>query len=303
MPNTKRTKSTMPRNKKGSVKRVGKKRAAVLGVEIVKPTLPRGVYDYSNDRLLPMEPAAAEPRKNKAHRGFKLMYDGKGNSVTSSVVRQAVATVNGWLAEKTRLRLPLARSGKQVSSLDVHGLKGIGNFIGRALCHNIQDITWHDANGLRNTPVDRGCPDLVPAKYVEDGKDHDWPRFKKGGIEVKVTCGSLKKGSALRYDESRLDYIGNNMPWGAHHDGSTRMLGIFWDYVDGVAQIVGAFYSNRLRPSSYGETQPNLKKTAGNTTNRGGLNRAAQHTFKWVCVRNDKVYIDKIRRMLPQCGL
>ena len=277
--------------------------AARLGVEIYKPTQPRGVYDYSNDRLLPMEPAMAEPKKTRARRGYNLVYDNKGSSIGSSIIRQAMATTNAWLTEYTRLQLPLARTGKRVSALDVLGLKAIGNLIGRAMCHHIQDITWHDANGLRNTPVDRGCPDLVPAQYVEDGKDYDWPRFKKGGIEVKVTCGSLKKGSTLRYDESRLEYIGNNMPWGAHHNDSTRMLGLLWDYVDGVAQIVGAFYSNRLRSSSYGETKPNLKKTSGNTTNRGGLNRAAQHTFQWVCVRNDKAYVDKIRKMLPECGL
>lgn len=300
MPNTKRT--TKAKSKRHA-KRAGKERAAVLGVEIVKPTLPRGVYDYSNDRLLPMEPAAAAPRKNKARRGFRLAYDSKGSSIASSVVRQAITTTNGWLAECTRLQLPLARSGKRVSSLDVHGLKAVGNFIGRAMCHNIQDITWHDADGLRNTPVDRGCPDLVPAQYVEDGKDHDWARFRKGGIEVKVTCGRVKKNVGLRYDESRLAHLDNNMPWSAHHPDSTRMLGLLWDYVEGVAQIVGAFYSDRLRRASYGDTKPNLKKRAGNTTNCGALNRAAQHTFQWVCVRNDKAYVGKIRQMLPMCGL
>jgi len=304
MPNTKRTTAAKKaRSRKKSAKRAQMKRGEILGVEIVKPNLPRGVYDYSNDRLLPMEPSTAQPRKNKARRGFKLVYDNKGNSIASAVVRQAVATTNAWLVEYTRLQLPLARTGKRVSALDVLGKKAVGNLIGRAMCHNIQDITWHATNGLRNTPVDRGCPDLVPAAYVEDGKEHDWSRFKKGGIEVKTTCGSLKKGAIMRYDESRLDYIGNNMPWGAHHNSTVRMLGLFWDYVDGVAQIVGAFYSNRLRKSSYGETRPNLKEMSGHTTNRGGLTRAAQHTFEWVCVRNDKVYIDKIRRMLPNCGL
>ncbi len=300
MPNTK---STRTMNKRKLAKRANKKQGAVLGVEIIKPTLPRGVYDYSNDRLLPMEPATAEPRKTRARRGLKLVYDGKGNSITSSTVRQAAAAVNAWLSEYTRLQLPLARSGKRVSALDVLGLKAIGNLIGRALCHNIQDITWRDQDGLRNTPVDRGCPDLVPARYVEDGKDHDWPHFKHGGIEVKVTCGRVKKNAGLRYDESRLTHLGNNMPWSAHHPDSTRMLGLLWDYVDGVAQIVGVFYSNRLRQASYGDTKPNLKKRAGNTTNCGALNRAAQHTFQWVCVRNDKAYISKIRQMLPACGL
>lgn len=302
MPKTKRT-GTRKMGKK-TAKTMNKKRAAPqLGVEISRPAPPRGIYDYSNDRLLPMELAAAEPRKIKTHRGFELVYDSKGNCIMSSVVQRSVATVNAWLVEKTRLQLPLARSGKRVSSLDVHGLKGIGNFIGRAICHNIQDITWHDENGLRNTPVDRGCPDLIPAQYVEDGKDYDWAHFRKGGIEVKVTCGRVKKNAGLRYDESRLWHLDNNMPWSAHHPDSTRMLGLLWDYVDGVAQIVGVFYSNRLRQASYGDTKPNLKKRAGNTTNCGALNRAAQHTFQWVCVRNDKVYISKIRQMLPMCGL
>jgi len=261
----------------------------------------RGIYQYTSERLLPMD-TGSPVSKLKLNSKAKIVYDAKGRSISPAVVRKAIVTVNTWLAQHMDAKFALARSGKRVSSLDVHGRKAIGNFIGRALCDNIQDITWNYTAGLRNTPIDSGCPDLVPAEY--HGGDYNWRQFRYGGVEVKATCGRLRPGKAgeLRYEDSRIDHL-SSFTWSAHHASCRRILGLLWDNVAGVPQVVGAFYANSLTARNYGDCKPDLSGRSGNSTNAAAIKRAGLCKFDWVCVFDDQRYIEAVRRMLPSCGL
>jgi len=261
----------------------------------------RGIYQYTSERLLPMDTGSPVP-DFRIRPGARLVYDAKGRSISPAVVRRALVAVNAWLAQHMDTKFALAKSGKRVSSLDVHGKKAIGNFIGRALCDNVQDITWHSKAGLRNTPIDSGCPDLIPADRY-DG-NYDWRRFRHGGIEVKVTCGRLKSGAAaeLRYEDSRIAHL-SGFTWMAHHPQSRRVLGLLWDNVRGIPQVVGAFFTNTLSASSYGNCKPDLSTRAGNSTNAGAIKRRGLDRFGWVCMYDDEQYIEAVRRMMPHCGL
>lgn len=287
---------------KGDTKaRAGEKRRAVLTLGTKASDPQRGMYDYTNDRLTPMY-IGSPVSKLRVRRGFKLVYDRAGNSIPASVVHRAVLTTNAWLAQHMDTKFALAKSGKRVSSLDVHGRKAVGNFAGRAVCDNIQDITWGSPTGLRNTPIDAGCPDLIPA--ADAAGNHRWSQFRRGGIEVKATCGRLRAGAAksLRYDDSRIERM-SGVTWSAHHPHSTRVLGLLWDNVTGVPQIVAAFYATGLTVANFGNCKPDLSRRGGNSTNASAIKSRGIAKFGWVCVFDDRAYIDRIRHMMPGCGL
>jgi len=261
-------------------------------------TTRRSIYDYSNDRLLPME-LGQVASGFRVRRGFSLVYDGE-HGLPAAVAHRAVATVNTWLVQHAAARFQLARSGKWESSLDVHGKKAVGNFIGRAFCDNVQDITWPSPDGLRNTPIDSGCPDLIPARY--SGGDHEWTQFRKGGIEVKATCGALRPGPKPGYGESRVSRLAG-VTWSAHHPFSRRVLGLVWDYIAGVPQVVGAFYAGGLRAEDFGDCKPDLSKRSGNSTNAAAIKSSGRAKFQWVCAYDNDEYVECFRRVLPACGL
>jgi hypothetical protein len=262
-------------------------------------TTRRSIYDYSNDRLLPME-LGQVASGFRVRRGFSLVYDGDQRGLPAAVAHRAVETVNTWLVQHAAARFQLARSGKWESSLDVHGKKAVGNFVGRAFCDNVQDITWQAPDGLRNTPIDSGCPDLIPARY--SGGDHEWTRFQKGGIEVKATCGALRPGPKPGYGESRVSRLAG-VTWSAHHPFSRRVLGLVWDYIAGVPQVVGAFYAGGLRAGDFGDCKPDLSRRSGNSTNAAAIKSSGRAKFQWVCVYDDDEYVECFRRVLPACGL
>lgn len=308
----------------------------------------RGMYDYSNDRLVPMNDSL-ESRRTATDRALakdfvvnpdlkKIVFDSKGHFTVPDTIIRAAVQVNADCVKHHGCNATLARSGKRLSMLSVHGKKAIGNFIGRLLAMNIADIMRPDkANGLRENPKDYGCPDLVPAEFVKKFEEARkalenrtkskklskavlkvllktyWSRFRHGGIEIKLTCGQLvsqnhgrRKASfaphgEMPFDAPRIDVL-SAISWSAHHDGSSRILGLLWDYVRGVPQIVAAFYAGDLTARDYGE-QGNPTATDGHTTNQTKIKRQGKDKFEFIFVLNDRRYVEAIRRFLPESGV
>ena len=289
----------------------------------------RGMHDYSNDRLVPMNGPAANRRRArdtaiasdfKINRDMRLSFDNRGRAIAAETVLRSIIQVNADLVTHARCQAVLARSRKRISMLSVHGKKAVGNFVGRGIANNIADITWHNSvNGLRVTPIDAGCPDMVPirfAKAFDAGKTPDskkfWARFEHGGLEIKVTCGSLKpKTSKIRqaafpdgeltYDATRIEFL-SSVTWSAHHSDSSRLLTFLWDNIRGVPQIVAGFHSDNLNPDDYGK-QSDPTASDGHSTNATSLRRRGKNKLRFVAVLNDRRYIEKLRHFLPESGL
>lgn len=267
----------------------------------------RGMYAFTTDRLPPMKPNRrikpsrfAVVKDFAVNDRFKLSFDDVGGNISAEVVTHAIIATNGWLALHSMLELPLSKSGKMLSSLDVHGKKAIGNFIGRSVSYHVQDITWNDRRGLRCNPVDRGHPDLIPAWCMKEN-DFDWSRVPHG-IEIKTTCGRLScRAGTLGFDESRIDHLAS-FTWASHHKDSKRILGTLWDYVMGAPQVVAVFYCDGLQKRDYTEqTDPTVSK--GHSTNSSSIRRRGRDKFKWVCVADDSRYVSRIRHILPMCSI
>jgi len=101
-----------------------------------------------------------------------------------------------------------------------------------------------------------------------------WSPYPHGGIEVKATCGntpSAKEQAKPQIGESR-GHILQSAEWKAHHRETNNLLGIFWDFVDGLPTVLAAFYRNDLTSADWGEV---IKPTdgGGRTTSVSIMNR------------------------------
>ena len=88
-------------------------------------------------------------------------------------------------------------------------------------------------------------------------KEHFSP-FKYGGIEVKATCGSTPSASKERniikplIGEQRVSML-NSFDWKAHHRSTNHLLGVLWDFMDGIPTYVAAFYQDNLCVDDWGK--------------------------------------------------
>lgn len=335
----------MTRRKKASRKASRKVTKKVVKITGKTPPLAwlryrgRGIYDYSNDRLVPMNRPSVRRRRAKdvarakdfkVNRDMPIIFDEYGRATTAEIVLRSIIQVNADLVKHDQVMATLAGTGKRVSMLSIHGKKGVGNFIDRLLAMNIADITWRDMeNGLRVTPIDRGCPDLVPirfAKAFEAGETPDdqgyWTHFEDGGIEIKTTCGTLKPKTSkilqaafpngeITYDATKIEFLGS-VTWSAHHPDSTRLLTFLWDNISGTPQIVAAFYADDLKPADYCRSRSARaaakRASSGkkaHPTNATSLNRRGKDKLRFVAVLNDSRYTEKLRQpsFLPKSGI
>ncbi len=83
--------------------------------------------------------------------------------------------------------------------------------------------------------------------------------------------------------------------WKAHHRDTNNLLGIFWDFVDGIPTVLAAFYRNDLTTEHWGEVvKP--KEGGGKTTSvsimtRTGVKRMGEG---WVVLPKLLAYRDVI---------
>ena len=137
-------------------------------------------------------------------------------------------------------------------------------------------------------------------KYPID-KEHFSP-FKYGGIEVKATCGSTPSASKARnitkplIGEQRVSLI-NSFDWKAHHRTTNYLLGVLWDFFDGLPTYVAAFYQDQLEVEDWGAiVQP--KEGGGRTTSVSIMNSQGIQKMcnNWVAVIDDPKYIELLSK-------
>jgi hypothetical protein len=82
-----------------------------------------------------------------------------------------------------------------------------------------------------------------------------WSPYPHGGLEVKATCGNTPPARIRpkpKIGEARLPIL-VSAEWKAHHQETNDLIGLFWDFVDGLPTIVAAFYRNNLTQDDWGE--------------------------------------------------
>ncbi len=196
-----------------------------------------------------------------------------------------------------------------VDIFEILGMRNLSAFIGELYVKCFEGVS---SDSYLSNPHQDGYPDLllmdkngsmIFEKLKENGESLSkapFSPFANGGIEVKATVGSVPtpKVCAKKYGlpkpqigDTRIKMM-MSYDWKAHHRETNNLLGLTWDFIDGVPRITAIFFSPNLEEEDWGKIiKP--KEGGGKTTS---VSIMARHGVKkmydnWVCVLDDKDYI------------
>lgn len=233
----------------------------------------------------------------------------KGEAIlTPQEVAEAMNFANNALMELSETTMRF-----DINIFETLGMRNLSGMIGEYFARSVQKIA---GGKLVSNLHQDGYPDLLlvntPQKKayfdklytINNGrrypidKEHFSP-FKYGGIEVKATCGSTPPASKVPkplIGEQRVSLI-NSFDWKAHHRNTNNLLGVLWDFIDGLPIYVAAFYQDKLVVDDWGDiVQP--REGGGRTTSVSimksrGIKKMCN---QWVAVLDDPAYINLLAK-------
>ena len=194
--------------------------------------------------------------------------------------------------------------------VDIFGLLGMRNlssFVGELF----GSYLLNESKGLFiKNPHQDGYPDLLlldkfgkplwESLAARSREKKPFSPFATGGIEIKATVGSVPTPKELAKKKMTKPDIGDQRvallkgyDWKAHHRDTNNMIGVLWDFINGVPSIAAVFYSNQLATEHWGEIiQP--KEGGGRTTSVSIMTRegVAAMYRGWLVVLDDDQYIN-----------
>lgn len=200
-----------------------------------------------------------------------------------------------------------------VDIFSILGMRNLSAFIGELFA---KSLAKESGNRFIGNPHQDGYPDLLlmnnqGIQLFNEIRNRAGLRdkapfspFPNGGLEIKATCGSvptpekcLKLGTEKPdMGDTRISVM-RGYDWKAHHRETNNLVGILWDFIDGIPHIVAVFFGNNLTENDWGKiVQP--KEGGGRTTSvsimsRDGVNKMYQN---WIAVKSDSRYIDFINK-------
>ena len=156
------------------------------------------------------------------------------------------------------------------------GLRNLSGFVGEVVASELYRL---NSNKFLPNPNQDGYPDLLATtedgliyirereKLGQTSEKSYWSPYPYGGIEVKATCGDTPAAKTMAKpaigEPRRQILISAN--WKSHHRGTNNLIGIYWDFVDGLPTVLAAFYRNDLTEADWGKmVMP--REGGGNTT-------------------------------------
>lgn len=204
------------------------------------------------------------------------------------------ALANSWYRGLFRRRTAVVVGDAFIGELFAKSLarESNGRFIGNPHQDGYPDLLLMDKNGKKIYEEIRqkaGLRDKAP-----------FSPFPNGGLEIKATCGSVPTPAQCQklgiekpdMGDTRVNFL-RGYDWKAHHRETNNLVGILWDFLDGVPYIMAVFFGNNLLEEDWGKiVQP--KDGGGRTTSvsimsRHGVNKMYRN---WVAIKNDIRYID-----------
>ena len=200
-----------------------------------------------------------------------------------------------------------------VDIFSILGMRNLSAFIGELYVSSFERVS---GNQYISNPHQDGYPDLILndtngakilKKILENSEmksKSPFSPFLNGGIEVKATVGAVptpaacaKKGLVKpELGDTRIKFL-KSYDWKAHHRETNNLLGILWDFIDGTPRIISIFFSSNLTKEDWGKiVQP--QEGGGRTTSVSIMSRAGVKKMydNWVCILDDKDYIDFINK-------
>jgi len=172
-------------------------------------------------------------------------------------------------------------------------LKSTGAIIGAYLSTSIAEM----CDGIVN-PIEKGHPDVLPKK-ASNCTEEELRKYPEG-IEVKGTCGGIKKGVKLDKGQERTKDL-TGIVWQAHHREVEKLLGTVWDFRTIFSTmpsptILAAFYSEELNIEDWGQ----VSGTTGRNTKVSAMVRSGKRKMGdgAICIINEKDCIEKYSKYL-----
>jgi len=167
------------------------------------------------------------------------------------------------------------------------GMRNLSAFVGAVFARELQDAV---PELLLLNPHQDGYPDLL--LLDESGRNalslvgnqiqskEPFSPFPTGGLEIKATCGDVPSASALvkkglekpRIGDTRIDLV-KGINWKAHHRDTNNLMGLIWDFWEGLPAVMVVAYSANLNQDNWGKiVQP--REGGGRTTSVSIMNKS-----------------------------
>lgn len=155
-------------------------------------------------------------------------------------------------------------TGNGIPTFTLLGLRNLSSFVGEVFANELYLL---QQGRLFRNPNQDGYPDLLALtpegkRYIaererlgEMSEKRFWSPYPYGGVEVKATCGNVEPAKVRpkpKIGEARIPTL-VSAEWKAHHRDTNNLLGIFWDFLDGLPTVLAAFYSNDLSTDDWGK--------------------------------------------------
>ena len=148
-------------------------------------------------------------------------------------------------------------------------------------------------------PIEKGHPDIIPLSggTATEARLRNYPQ----GLEVKVTVGNVRQGSALKSGQPRINAL-SSLTWQAHHQEVESLMGLVVDFAGATQgnqrfpQIAGVFFTDDLTADDWGE----ISGTTGRNTKVTGMRASGKTKMGngWVLLLNEEAYLTKYAKLL-----
>ncbi|PAT01654.1 hypothetical protein CI105_05260 [Candidatus Izimaplasma bacterium ZiA1] len=241
--------------------------------------------------------------KNKS---IKEIVNTKGQVLTSDDILQGVTLCNEILSQ---LMDSFVDYG--INVFELLGLRNLSGLLGEIFVSSLSKAV---PNQLKKNPHQDGYPDLLSValkeqidfynKCVTTDGDIDRPiskllfsPYKYGGFEVKATCGNTppaKISPKPLVGESRVNML-VSFEWKAHHRSTNDLIGLLWDFVEGVPKIISVFFRNDIVEDDWSNVvTPKLgsKSTSISVMKKSAVKKMCDN---WIVFINNETYINKLQ--------
>ena len=153
-------------------------------------------------------------------------------------------------AERVNEQLEGSRS-KNLELLDIYDvidLRMLSGLVGELFSAIVEQL---DDRLIKNPNLD-GYPDLCDVSNLSSPPSPDsFLHFAGGGIEVKNTFGLQRTTDPIPLRGERSARVQPRLVWKAHHQFTNRLLALQSDYIDGIPQVIAAFFADDLVPDDW----------------------------------------------------
>lgn len=244
-------------------------------------------------------------QNNQANLIFTAGMGQQSNALTAQQILNGIQGFNQTIY--------LIQQNIPVDIFSILGMRNLSAFVGEVFARNLANTS----NGVFiNNPHQDGYPDLllldnaglqIYQNLAQQNRIQDkapFSPFANGGIEIKATCGSVptpiqcaRRGFEKPSIGDQRIHLLQSYDWKAHHQGTNNLLGLLWDFINGVPTIVAVFFGNNLTINDWGNiiqpTEGGGRTTSVSIMPRHGVYKMYQN---WVFVIDDEHYISFLNR-------